>query len=304
MNPCINIFKKKNNVDVSPTPVPMPSVSVSPSPSTTPTNIVNNMWTDLKPIVLSKIKSYSFPENKYFHDEYEKTQIVLHHTVSGGSIEGDVSTWANGKYNVGVTIVIDRAGVPWQLFDSKYWAYHLGTGDHSLDKHSVAIEIDNWGGLVLGDGTTKQFGKNEDGTPRMIYTVSGKYYAYYGNNVNLPVSQIQSYPQGYRGYNYFEKYTLEQIRTVGELILFWGLKYNIPLYYNATMFNLTEEALRGKHGVWTHTSYRIDKSDMHPQPEMKEMLQAILTDPMPVSFKLKRKKLILGRKKGLDVENL
>jgi len=297
---CINIFKKNNNVVIGPLPSPTPSSIPTPIP----TNTVNNMWTDLKPIDLTKVRPYPFPENKYFHDEYQKTQIVLHHTVSDSGIEGDVSTWADGKYNVGVAIVVDRAGVPWQLFSSKDWAYHLGTGDHDLDKHSIAVEIDNWGGFVLGDGTTKQFGKNEDGTPRMIYTVPGKYYAYYGNAVNLPASNIQEYPEGFRGYNYFEKYTLEQIKTVGELLLFWGPKYNIPLYYNSTMFNLSQEALRGKPGVWTHTSYRIDKSDMHPQPEMIEMLKTILTAEAPVSFKLKRRKLILGRKKGLDAENL
>jgi hypothetical protein len=261
------------------------------------------MWSNLSSIDLTKIRLYPFPTNKYFSDEYEKTQIVLHHTVSGPGVVGDITTWKKGKYNVGVVIIIDRAGTPWQLFSSKWWAYHLGTGDHSLDKHSVAIEIDNWGGLFLGDGSLKQFGKNEDGSPRMIYTVPGKYYAYYGNVVDLPESRIQSYPDGYRGYYYFEKYTNEQIRTVGELILFWGKKYNIPLYYNSSMFNFSEEALRGKPGVWSHTSYRKDKSDIHPQPEMKEMLQTILTEPMPVSFKLKRRKLILGRKKGLDAEN-
>jgi len=298
MLPCFNILKKKNT-EVSPTPSPSMPPKVLPSPS--PPNITTNIWKSLESIDINKIKQYDFPENKYFHDEYNKTQIVLHHTVSGPGIDGDVSTWVDGKYNVGVTIIVDRNGVPWQLFPSKNWAYHLGTGDHSLDKHSIAIEIDNWGGLILGDGTNKQFGKNEDGTPRMIFTATGKYYAYYGNAVNV---LMQEYPDGYRGYKYFEKYTLEQIRTVGELILFWHNKYNIPLYYNSSMFNLSQEALRGKPGVWTHTSYRIDKSDIHPQPEMIEMLMAILTDEMPVSFKLKRRKFILGRKKGLDVENL
>lgn len=293
------IFKKNNKIVVTPSP----SLSPVPMVSPTPTNIITNMWTDLKPIDLTKIKLYPFPENKYFHDEYEKTQIVLHHTVSGDGVDGDISTWVNGKYNVGVAIVIDRLGVPWQLFGSKCWAYHLGTGDHSLDKHSIAIEIDNWGGLILGDGTSKQFGKNEDGTPRMIYTVPGKYYAYYGNAVNVPTSKIQEYSEGYRGYNYFEKYTLEQIRTVGELILLWTSKYSIPRYYNSTMFNFTQEAVNGKPGVWTHTSYRKDKSDMHPQPEMIEMLKTILTDEMPISFNLKRKWFKLGRKKGHDVED-
>lgn len=302
---CWNIFKKRNNVDVSPTPSPsrIPDVSPSPSPSLTPPNIINNLWKDLQPIDVSTIQQYPFPEEKYFHEEYQKKQIVLHHTVSGLGIDGDVSTWANGKYNVGVAIIVDRLGIPWQLFSSANWAYHLGTGDHSLDKHSIAIEIDNWGGLILGDGTTKQFGFNEDGTPRLIFTATGKYYAHYGNAVNLLPEQIQHYPEGYREYNYYEKYTIEQIKTVGELVLFWKYKYNIPLYYNPSIFNFSEDAVAGKPGLWTHTSYRKDKSDIHPQPEMIEMLKAICTDETPISYRLKRKWFKLGRKKGHDVED-
>lgn len=269
------------------------------SPSPTPS--ASNAWSNLTPIDISKIRSYPFPSEKYFHTEYEKTQIVLHHTVSGPGIDGDISTWANGKYNVGVTMIIDRNGIPWQIFPSKFWAYHLGSGDHNLDKHSIAIEIDNWGGLILGDGTTKQFGKNEDGTPRMIYTVPGKYYAYYGNMVYIPKQEIQHYPEEFRGYYYFEKYTNEQIKTVGELLLFWKNKYNIPLYPNNTIFNFSQEAIGGKPGVWTHNSYRKDKSDIHPQPEMIEMLQTISTDEIPLSFKLKRRWFKFGRKKGHDV---
>lgn len=296
---CKIFFKKTNKPDISPSVI-YSSIAV---PSPTPSKILNNMWSSLSPIDLNKIRQVEFPENKYFQDEHTKTQIVLHHTISGPNIDGDVSTWINGKYNVGVAIIIDREGIPHQLFSSKHWAYHLGAGDHLLDKHSIAIEIDSWGGLVLGDNTTKQFGKNEDGTPRMIYTMEGKYYAYYGNPVNLSSNQIQYYSNEYRGYNYFEKYTNEQIKTVGELLLFWRNRYNIPLYYNPSMFNFSQEALNGKPGLWSHTSYRKDKSDIHPQPEMMEMIRAICTDDIPLSYIPQRKWFRFDRKKGRDAEN-
>lgn len=283
---CFNLFKK-NNDDNNPLP------SAMPLPSPTPTNTIINMWSDLKPIQLSKIRSYVFPETKYFHDEYNKTQITLHHTISGPGVDGDIETWIKGKHNVGTSIIVDRLGIPWQIFPSKYWAYHLGSGNHSLDKHSIGIEIDNWGGLVLGDGENKMF------NGKWVTTIPGKYYAYYGNVVN--VMGIQEYLEGYRGYNYFEKYTTEQIKTVGELLLFWKNKYNIPLYKNPGMFNISQDALGGKPGVWSHTSYRTDKSDIHPQPEIIEMLNTISTDEMPVSFKLKRKWFNWDRKKGYDV---
>lgn len=293
---CFNIFKKPTQ-SFTPTPTPnvSPTLGSSPTPTLLPINTptVSNVWSDLKPISSIKIRRYTFPDTKYFSEEYSKTQIDLHHTVSGSNIKGVVNTFINGKYNVGVTIIVDKEGIPWQLFPSNKWAYHLGAGDHDLDKHSIAIEIISWGGLILGDGTIKRFNKKD------IQTIHGKYYAYYGNIVD--VLNIQEYPQGYRGYNYFEKYTIEQIKTVGELLLLWRKIYNIPLYYNPSMFNVSQEALGGKPGAWTHTSYRKDKSDVHPQPELIEMLNTISTDEMPVSFKLKRKWFRFDRKKGHEV---
>lgn len=234
------------------------------------------MWTDLKPLNLSKIQKYPFPENKYFKEEHKKTQVLLHHTVSGPNIKGDVDTWINNQYNVGTCIIVDREGIPWQLFSSKYWAYHIGAGDHNQDRRSIGIELDNWGGLKLGNGNLKMF------RPRHRYfrrfkmkptlTTSAKYYTIYGNSVDVPV---QYYPEGFRGFNYFEKYTEAQLRTVGELLLFWRDRYKIPLNYYGTSWDVNADAKSGKPGVWTHVSFRPDKSDCHPQPELIEMLKTI-----------------------------
>ena len=232
------------------------------------------MWTDLKPIDLTKIKMYPFPEDRYFKEEQKKTQVVLHHTVSGPSVDGDINTWLGEKYRVATALIIDRDGTPYQLFSSKYWAYHLGAGDHNQDRRSIGVEIDNWGGLTIGTGNPKIFRHDSQ---RMIpwhlkVTDQSKYYTYYGNAVNVPV---QYYPEGFRGYKYFEKYTDAQIQTVGELLLFWKKMYGIPLTFHGDMWELNQKAMSGEPGIWTHDSFRQDKSDTHPQPELIEMLQAI-----------------------------
>jgi hypothetical protein len=232
------------------------------------------MWTDLKPIDLTKIKVYPFPENKYFKEEFHKTQVVLHHTVSGPGIEGDVKTWIEGKDRVATAIIIARDGTPYQLFSSKYWAYHLAAGDHNQDRRSIGIEIDNWGGLTLGTGISKIYRSEKKKLfPWNLKTLSpNKYYTVYGNAVDVP---IQYYPNGFRGFQYFEKYTNEQIQTVGELLLFWKQKYGISLQYNDDMWNISENAKIGMPGVWTHVSFRQDKSDCHSQRELIDMLQTI-----------------------------
>lgn len=238
------------------------------------------MWAQLKPLDLSKIVKYPYPEKKYFKTEYKKEQIVLHHTVSGPNIKGDVATWINSKHNVGTCIIVARDGTPYQLFSSKYWAYHLGAGDHSQDKRSIGIELDNWGWLKPGNGGMKVFRhQNRVLNPLRFnpkLTSSRKFYTVYGNSVDVPV---QFYPDGFRGHKYYEKYTDEQLQTVGELLLFWRDRYKIPLTYYGDMWDVSGPAKWGKPGVWSHTSFRPApaKTDVHPQPELINMLKIIQT---------------------------
>jgi len=233
-----------------------------------PKNNISVMWEDLKPINLEKIQVVNFPENKYFEEEFTKTQIILHHTISGEGVEGDIQTWEGEKDKVAVAIIIDRAGTPWQLFSSKYWAYHVGCGNHDIDRHSIGVELDNWGWLVAGDGTVKQF----IGKP--VQTVMGKYYAYYGNPIAVP---LQYYANGFRGYNYYEKYSHSQLQTLGELILYWKVRYNIPLTYNEDIWDVSSRALAGTPGIWSHVSYlpAPTKYDCHPQPELIDLLKTL-----------------------------
>jgi len=232
------------------------------------------MWENLKPLDLSKIEIVPFPDDQYFHEIYSKTQICIHHTISGDGVDGDISTWEDDPSLVGTCIIIDRAGTPWQLFSSKYWAYHLGAGNHVLDRHSIGVELDNWGWLIPGDGTVKQFGKKKNGQPKMVQTELGRYYTYYGYPEAVP---LQHYPNKFRGYEYYEKYSDSQLKTVGELILFWHNKYGIPLDYHEDMWDVSPKALDGTSGIWTHCSYRpaSDKTDCHPQPELIELLKAL-----------------------------
>jgi N-acetyl-anhydromuramyl-L-alanine amidase AmpD len=232
------------------------------------------MWENLKPIDLSKIVTYPFPTEGYFQEEFSKTQVALHHTVSGPGIDGDINTWLAGRDHVGTCMIIDRDGTPHLLYPSKYWAYHLGAGDHNQDRRSIGIEIDNWGGLIQGSGSLKMFRHQT----RKIFPWSMKvtnpnqFHTVYGNIVDVP---IQYYPNGFRGFQYFEKYTNEQIQTVGELLLYWNKRYNIPLTYNDSMWDISTNALIGTSGIWGHTSFRKDKSDPHPQPELIDMLKTI-----------------------------
>lgn len=229
--------------------------------------------------ILEKIVVVGFPPDQYYREVTPKNQIVLHHTVSGRGAKGDINWWLTDKRRIATHIIIDYKGVPYQCYSSRFWGHHLGikmkflqdeefndwsTRNVKLNKHSIGIEIDAWGGLLQKDEewyAAKWDKIRRKNVPNL--------------KTKIPIERVQLYPEGYRGFYAFEKYTDEQIETVKELLLYWKKKYKIPLSYNPNMWRVNKQALSGESGVWSHTSFRQDKSDVHPQPELVEMLKSL-----------------------------
>lgn len=211
---------------------------------------------------IKSIVQIDYPEDRYIKKEYTKTQIVLHHTVSNGSALDVAKFWKTLPTRIGTCMILERDGTLNQLFSSKYYAGHLGLKpDHfieygipytDLNKSSIGIEIISWGGLKE---------KN-----------SKLYNAYDKEVVNETVVKLD---KPYRGYSYFHSYTGSQIETLRKLLLYWGNRYNIPLDYRENIWDICEDALEGEPGVFTHTSFRKDKSNCFPQKELVEMLKSL-----------------------------
>lgn len=208
-----------------------------------------------------------FPEGQYVKEETAKTQIVLHHTASGPGVDGDLAWWRKTPERVATHFIIDREGQIYQLFDLKYWGYHLGLSNSDftsmgcaykpLDKSSISIEIDCWGHLK----------KSAD----------GKYYPTGKEGKTPPVTDIHEYcyQSKWRGHAVYEKYTGKQIQALQELLRELCRQFGIPKKYNLDMWGVSTNALKGTAGIWTHASYRKDKSDCHPQPELCDMLKLL-----------------------------
>jgi len=215
---------------------------------------------------LSEIISVDFPDNQYIKEQTDKKQIVIHHTVSGQGVSGDIAWWRQTADRVGTAIIVGWDGKIYQCFSSKYWAYHLGlktANNKKLNQETIGIEIDAWGGLIR--------------TNRQWYPAKwdGNLKQFVADTRIAPIRNVQVYEQGFKGFYGFEKYTDAQIEAVRQLLVFWGDKYGIPLDYKEDMWSLSDKALSGQGGVWTHVSYRIDKSDCHPQPELIQMLKSL-----------------------------
>lgn len=234
---------------------------------------------NMKRLDLSTIEFVAFPDNQYMREVHPKKQVCLHHTVSPVGVQGDLSWWLQTSDRVATALIIHHNGKPYQCFSSKFWAHHLGikwsvfqkynfpdfrTRNAYLNEISIGIEIDSLGPLVEE--------KNQ-----WYWAKWDKELKKHVPNYRVPVDEdkVQFYPNGFRGFEAFEKYTDEQIITTGGTLLLWHDRYNIPLDYRPDMWDVSRAALNGDPGIWSHNSYRPDKSDVHPQPELIKMLKQL-----------------------------
>lgn len=225
---------------------------------------------DLSKIVLDPISS----QTDYFREVQTKKQIFLHHSVSHPNPTDVIENWRNKGPRVGACLCI--AGKPYSkaasykdgqiysVFPSKYWAMHLNTHVSTnevpskykdrfhtryLEKSSIAIMVCNAGALSWENG---------------------KFYTVYRTTV--PEDQVIEYVDKFRNHRFYHKYSENQIESIGKLLVYLCEIYTIPNIYQADMWDVSDRALRGTPGIFTHVSVRSDVSDMHPQPELIEML--------------------------------
>jgi hypothetical protein len=221
---------------------------------------------------IKQIKQVPLPETQYIKEVTEKNQIVLHHTAGNSSAPGTIKMWANDdRGRIATCIVISGKGLSkdtydgeiCQAFSSKHWGYHLGLKQDifrskgvpykALDKHAIAIEICNWG---------------------PIEKTNGKFYNYVDRE--LPADQVTELETPYKGHRYYHRYTDAQIESVKNLLMYWRDTYGIDLTYREQdMWSISTRALKGEAGVYTHNSYRKDKSDIYPCPRMIAMLKSL-----------------------------
>lgn len=198
----------------------------------------------------------------YIHQVSDKKQVYLHHTAGGGDGEATFGYWASDSTPVATCVCISRDGTIVQGFSSQMWAYHLGLKTshfsnfgvpyQNLDKISIGVEICNWGFLTE---------KN------------ARFFSW--ANKEIPKDKVYELDTPYKGHRFFEAYTEEQINSVRELLLLWKQKFGIPLTYNQDIWQVTDRALKGEAGVYTHNSVRADKIDIYPHHSMVEMLKLV-----------------------------
>jgi N-acetyl-anhydromuramyl-L-alanine amidase AmpD len=226
------------------------------------------MKTNIPKLDTSKIVQVRLKETQYYQEVPNafgtKKQIVLHHTVSNGNAKNVMAGWAKTPAKVGTAFIIDREGVIHQCFSSKHWAHHLGTTskmNKQLNQESIGIELCAWGALTRKESP--------------MLKASPKFYSAFGTEV--PALDVVKLDKPFKGHLYFQKYTDKQLKSLQILLNYLCEIYNIPKSYNPEMWEYSRSsALCGSPGIWSHTSFRKDKSDCFPQKELIEVIQKLV----------------------------
>lgn len=223
-------------------------------------------------------RSLQLPVDQFMPGTTTKNQICLHHTASGPGIRGDFNYWRSTKTRVATHFMIAHDGTIHLVMPLDSWGHHLGVRKHVFERHGLdemnsllnqkcfGIEIDSWGPLCEVNGKFKSWaGVTVDGSKVQSYSKAFK---------KIPKSEYFDSVGATNAPSYiYERYTDEQVKSVYQLVRFLSWKYNIPLTNDGKLFEVTVDALSGKPGIYTHNSYRVDKQDIHPQPEVVDMLQ-------------------------------
>jgi len=210
------------------------------------------------------------PPNQYVQDsQFIVNQVVIHHTA-GGDSSGTYKYWLSNNERVATHFLVDRDGAIYQCIPlEKSWGYHLYVASpgnkidrayrkkgSDYDKQSVGIELANYG---------------------YVNFVDGKFVNYVGKLIHH--DRVTKLDTPYKGYSYWEDYTVEQVESLRLLLLHLLEEYPILVHGllddYSNIGEINKDALDMKPGIYSHTSYRTDKFDIAPSKRIITMLNSL-----------------------------
>ena len=217
-----------------------------------------------------KVKQQLLSKAQYVNEKSKKTQVVLHLTAGSSRPDYVVSGWEADATRVGTHYIVggmgsngDAAwdGVVVQAVPEENYLFHLGLKgalfDNGLhDRSSIGIEICNW--------------------IQLTKSVDGKFLNYV--NREVPASQVTSLAKPYRGYQYYHSITEAQLVSVKQLIQAVCKTHGIVLEKGKTYQDVDfayDPVRAATQQITFHSSYRADKTDMAPMPNLIQMLNSL-----------------------------
>jgi N-acetyl-anhydromuramyl-L-alanine amidase AmpD len=197
--------------------------------------------------------SMRLDSNQYIQETHPKSLLVLHHT-EGSTAEGTFDQWQNTTSRTATAYIVEKDGTIYEVFDPKYYAYHIGPGSSATpaEKRSVGIEIVCEGELVKEGGLYYCFPREE-----------------YKRRYHGPVFD---YGAEWRDYRYWAAYTPEQIGAVNRLADYLCDTFSIPRQTPQNHLDENSEYYQFS-GVLGHHQL-VGKRDVHPGFPWSDLIAA------------------------------
>ena len=205
----------------------------------------------------------------------EKKQIVWHHSAGWDDSRRMFKIWQrDNRGRVATAIGINDDGRVYRGFDESMWAHHLGVRSSEFRKQGIKYKYRK-------NSRGKWYVANNEILNEMSIGVevcnfgylkktNGKFVNYIGRE--MPEEKVSR--TEYKGYKYFERITHKEVRSLQWWTLLNAIRFRIPVEYNPTdMWTLSKRALKGEKGLYTHNSYRKDKTDISPQAHLIKMAE-------------------------------
>lgn len=217
------------------------------------------------------IHRHFLPKGEYIEGPVTNDYVFIHHTAGWNNPYRTVDHWGrDSRGRVATEFVLggqkitngddEYDGVMVQAFPKGGQGWHLGkTGSGFMNRHSVGIEINNFG-----------------------YLKNGKTYA----GTTAHEDQICKLKEPFKGYIEWHNYSPAQIEALDLWLRYIaerdsidirvGLVQWIKKYGPTKAFEFQEDAYYGKvKGLLTHTNVRRDKFDCYPHPDLIDMLLSL-----------------------------
>ena len=185
-------------------------------------------------------RSLRLSRAQYVQDPHPKSLIVLHHTA-GGSVRSTFHWWEEGDPSrIATAYVVERDGTIFEVFEPRFWAFHLGlrgTGGR-VDRRSIGIELASEGWLEQVGSELHAFGRPFEG-------------------------EVYDHGSTWRGHRFFAAYTPDQVVAAIALVDHLCELFSVPRRTPADPLAFDRD-LFDFQGILGHHHVRADKTDLHP----------------------------------------
>ena len=196
---------------------------------------------------------FRLPPSQFVQEETQKDMVMLHFTA-GSSAQGAFSSWIGTEARVATAYILDRDGTVYELFDPRFWAFHLGIrgaagAGFKHDRRSVGIEIVNVGPLREREGNL----------------------CWWPNDFNTTWCKLADQDlykrASYRGFSHYATFTGSQYDSLAALVRLLCARFAIPAKLPpATRRGVADPAgfFKDWSGIASHQNFREDKFDVGP----------------------------------------